>query len=248
MPSNLQRNHPLAPLTALKTLLVQSRQEKKYAPVLLADPSQILTNNPEQQAVTTTGPMSANANEDMPTDWDSASYHGPADTNEQPYRAQFSHGLPTPTDDRDRDPVYEDDLYNLDPPDSDSTGRVRERVTNEWVASTGSQPIDPSHISSPEIPSTRLPSTGVPSPEEALDVDQVGAIETELNGHNASSPRRTLPLRSRRVADQAPILNEPRPRLVEAPVNRYRVSKPVEAEAHLNPRLEGRISTTPESS
>ena len=193
--------------------------------------------------------MSTTANENMPTDWDSASYHGPADTNEQPYRAQFSHGLPTPTDDRDRDPVYEDDLYNLDPPDSDSTGKVRERVTNEWVASTGSQPIDLSHGSSPEIPSTRLPSTGVPSPEEALDGGQVGAIETESIGHNVSSPRRILPLRSRRVADQAPIANEPRNPFVEAPSNRHRstVNKPVEAKAHLNPRLEGRVSTTPES-
>ena len=178
----------------------------------------------------------------MPPDWDSASYHGAAKTNEQPFRAQFSHGLPTPTDDRDRDPVYEDELYNLDPPDSDSTGRVRERVTNEWVASTGSQPIDPSNISSPEIPSTRLPSTEVPSAEEALDADQVEAIETESQGHSVASHKRILPLRARRVADQASIPIESRPHHLEPPVNRRtaKASKPVEAEAHLNPRLEGK--------
>ena len=196
----------------------------------------------------TTRSMSANPNENMQTDWDSASYHGAAETNEQPFRAQFSHGLPTPTDDRDRDPVYEDDLYNLDPPDSESTGRVRERVTNEWVASTGNPPIDPSHISSPEIPSTRLPSTEVPSPEEALPVDQVEAIETDSNGHSVSSHRRILPLRAQRVADKASTPIESRPHQVEPPVNRHRstASKPVEAEAHLNPRLEGRTSAHPE--
>ena len=196
----------------------------------------------------TTRSSSANANENMQTDWDSASYHGVAETNEQPFRAQFSHGLPTPTDDRDRDPVYEDDLYNLDPPESDSTGRVRERVTNEWVASAVNQPIDPSNISSPEIPSTRLPSTEVPSPEEALDVDQAEAIETDSQGHSVSTHRRILPLRARRVADQAAIPIEPRPRQVEPPVNRHRstASKPVEAEAHLNPRLEGRTFAHPD--
>lgn len=195
----------------------------------------------------TTQPMSANEN--LQADWDSASYHGIAENDEQPYRAQFSHGQLTPADDRDRDPVYENERFNPDPSESESTGRVRERVTNEWVASTGNQPIDPSTVSSFEVPSPKLPSTEVPSSEEALDVDQVEAVEAKSTGHSVSDHRRILPQRARRVADQVSTMVEPRPRYSEPLVDRHRstASKPVEAEAHLNPRLEGRTFTSPET-
>ena len=105
-------------------------------------------------------PMPANQNTQF--DQIDASQHGIAENSEELYPAHFSHGLPTPRDDRDRSPVYEDEPFNLAPPDSESTGRVRERVTNEWVASTVARRINPSAISSPEEPSTKLPSTEVP--------------------------------------------------------------------------------------
>lgn len=190
-------------------------------------------------------PMPANQNTQF--DKIDASQHGIAENSEELCRAQFSHGLPTPRDDRDRSPVYEDEQFNLAPPDSELTDRVRERVTNEWVASTVARRINPSAISSPEIPSTKLPPTEVPSPEEAFDVGQV-EDEIPSNEHSVPAQRRILPLRTRRVTDQSTASTKPTPPHLRPSVNgpSPAANQRVEAEAHLNPRLEGRTFSSPE--
>ena len=192
-------------------------------------------------------PMPANQNTQF--DQIDASQHSVAESSEELYRAQFSRGLPTPRDDRDRSPVYEDEQFNLAPPDSESTGRVRERVANEWVASTVARPINPSAISSPEVPSTKLPSTEVRSPEEAFDVGQV-EDEMPSNKHSVSAQRRILPLRTRRVTNQSSATSIPTPPHLRPSVNgpSPAANQRVEAEVHLNPRLEGRTFSSPEPS